>query len=169
MHLYLVFNKSAYYILIEFYLSKLFLILNSFSSRMKPDIRPETGYKKPAGYPVQPYFYFWFSPFCSGNETGSQEDSSRGGADTVCRRLWWTRWENAAPRILEPMVLLLDGNSEIGAHVRSNLFYLIWLKTFDQLENSHKSDIFSLERPIFLCATWSELPPNISNMVDSKH
>ena len=49
------------------------------------------------------------------------------------------------------MVLILDSNSEIGAHVKSNLCFLT---------------IFPKKRPIFLhaCATYSELPPNISSM-----
>ena len=38
------------------------------------------------------------------------------------------------------MVLLLDGNSEIGAHVRSNLCYLICLRHLIKLR-SHKSDL----------------------------
>ena len=57
------------------------------------------------------------------------------------------------------MVLILDGNTEIGAHVRTNLF-----KAFDLIKSSHKSDIFSPKRHIFLyaCAICSELPSNIS-------
>ena len=38
------------------------------------------------------------------------------------------------------MVLILDGNSKIGAHARSNLCYLI--------ESSYKSDMFSPKKPI---------------------
>ena len=39
-------------------------------------------------------------------------------------------------------------------------------KAIDQIESSHKSEVFSLKRLIFLhaCATCSELPSNISTM-----
>ena len=60
------------------------------------------------------------------------------------------------------MVLILDGYSEIGAQVRSDLGYLICLRhlfksrTVTNLKESH----------IFLhtCAKCSELPSNISTM-----
>ena len=38
------------------------------------------------------------------------------------------------------MVLMLDGNSEIGAHVRGYLCYLI--KAFDEIERSQKSNFY---------------------------
>ena len=64
------------------------------------------------------------------------------------------------------MRTFLDGNSEIGAQVRSNLYYLICLR---RLNSSGQSQIgfFSLKRPIFLhaCTTCSELPSNISTMI----
>ena len=41
------------------------------------------------------------------------------------------------------MVLILDGNSDIGAHVKSNLWYLIGLK---HLIRSH---IFSQQEKLF--------------------
>ena len=49
------------------------------------------------------------------------------------------------------MVPILDGNSEIGVHVKNNRCYLIC------------SNIFSAKRPIFLHlgAKFSELPSNI--------
>ena len=56
-----------------------------------------------------------------------------------------------------PMVLILDGNSEKGAHVSRNLSYLI-CKAFDKIESSHKSDFLNA------CVTCSELPSNISTM-----
>ena len=45
------------------------------------------------------------------------------------------------------MVLILDGDSEIGAHVSSNLCYLICLGHMIMIESWHKSDIFFLRRP----------------------
>ena len=73
------------------------------------------------------------------------------------------------------MVLILDGNSDIGAHVRSNLFYLIRLRQVIRLikckEQSLLFDlfkafesqigVFSWKRPIFLYAC----PSNIRTMV----
>ena len=40
------------------------------------------------------------------------------------------------------------------------------LKAFDNIDSSHKSDIFALKKPILLhaCATCSELPSNIVTM-----
>ena len=56
------------------------------------------------------------------------------------------------------MVIILDGNSEIGAHVRSDLGYLF--RTFVKI----KSIFFSQIRPflILTCATYSELPCSIN-------
>ena len=49
-------------------------------------------------------------------------------------------------RVYEPMVLILDDNSEIGAQVMSNLCYLICLRHFI------RSDIFSPKRLIlYVC------------------
>ena len=60
--------------------------------------------------------------------------------------------------------MVLIGNSEIGVHVSIDLIYLNWLKAFNYLESSKKSDFFLKKRPIFLYvyATFSELPTNIS-------
>ena len=60
------------------------------------------------------------------------------------------------------MILILDGTSKIGA--QSGLFDLFM--AFDKIESGHKSDVFSPKRPVFLhaCATYSELPSNISTM-----
>ena len=60
------------------------------------------------------------------------------------------------------MVLILDGNSEIGVHVRSNLCNLISFRS-REVTNS----ILSRKTPISLhaCVTWSELPSTISAMV----
>ena len=67
------------------------------------------------------------------------------------------------------MVLVLDGNSEIGAHVRSNLFPLFMFKAFGQIESISQIEIYfiSLKRPICLhaCATCFELPSHIGTMV----
>ena len=63
------------------------------------------------------------------------------------------------------MVLILDGNSEIGAHVWSDLGYLIRLICLMHIK---QSKIFFLQiRPIFrhACAICSELPSNLSTMI----
>ena len=70
--------------------------------------------------------------------------------------------------VFEYIVLVLDGNSEIGLHVTNNLYYLSCLRhlirsravTYRNCENQKR------QRPIFLyaCATCYELPPNLSTM-----
>ena len=57
-------------------------------------------------------------------------------------------------------------NSEIGAHVRSNLCYLTWHLGIEQSQTR----FFSLKKTAFIhvCATRSELPSNISNMITLK-
>ena len=62
------------------------------------------------------------------------------------------------------MVTLLDGNQNIGGHVRSNLCLLISLRHSIRSESSHKSD--PIVRPIFLraCAKCAELPSDIRRM-----
>ena len=62
------------------------------------------------------------------------------------------------------LVLILYANSEIGAHIRVNLYWLICLTlNWKQLQIV----CFSPERPIFLhaCAICSELPSNFSAML----
>ena len=73
------------------------------------------------------------------------------------------KWEEPIARgfdYLSPpaMVFIFDGNSEIGAKERSNLYHLIGLR--------HLIKDFFPEIPIFLhaCATCSELPSDISTM-----
>ena len=63
------------------------------------------------------------------------------------------------------IVVLLDGNSEIIAHVRSNLFYLICIRHLIR-SICKKSEFFSLKRSFFLqaCSTCSKLPSNIRTM-----
>ena len=65
-----------------------------------------------------------------------------------------------------PMVLILDGNSKIGAHVKRNLCCSTCLR---HLISSTAAQIgyFYPKRHIFLhgCATCYELPSNISTMV----
>ena len=59
----------------------------------------------------------------------------------------------------EVMVLISDGNSEIGSHVWSNHCYLLCLR--------HSIQIFFLRKYVFFlhaCATCSELPSNISTV-----
>ena len=54
----------------------------------------------------------------------------------------------------------LDGNLEKGAHVSSNIFYLIYLLHLIIYRDSQKQSIFFRKDPIFLlcCSTCSELP-----------
>ena len=60
------------------------------------------------------------------------------------------------------MVIILDGNSEICAHVKSVSLLFDLFKAFDQFESSHKSDSFLSEILLHMCATCSELPSNIN-------
>ena len=84
------------------------------------------------------------------------------------------------------MVSILDGNTEIVAHVRINLCYLIsWyglalpdlkmsqigllafsFKAFEQIGSSNKSGFFFPRKYLSLltCATFSGLPYNVSTM-----
>ena len=63
------------------------------------------------------------------------------------------------------MLLILDGNSEIGTHVTSNLCYLACLKYLIRSRAATKRIFFS-EKTYFLYAraTCFELPSNISTM-----
>ena len=65
----------------------------------------------------------------------------------------------------QDMVLILDGNSEKGAHVRSHLCYLICLMHLFRSITVINQMFFS-EKPIFhhACATCSELPSTIGTM-----
>ena len=56
---------------------------------------------------------------------------------------------------VQVMVLILDGNSEIGAQVRSNLCYLIWLR-LSIISEQIRKDLF-----LSAFATCSEWPSNI--------
>ena len=62
-------------------------------------------------------------------------------------------------------VLILDGNSARGGHVRSDVCYLICLRHLFRL-GTHTNMIFFQKNSVFLymCATRSELPSNISTM-----
>jgi len=63
------------------------------------------------------------------------------------------------------MVLILNGNSEIGTHVKSNLCYLICLRHLIRSRVvTNRNLVFSLKRFFFLhaCATWFELPSTVS-------
>ena len=68
------------------------------------------------------------------------------------------------------MVLILDGNSEIGSHVRSNLCCLICLRHLIRSRTLTNRIFFSQKITICFhaCATCYELPSNISNMATSK-
>ena len=63
------------------------------------------------------------------------------------------------------MVLILDGNLEIGAHLCGVKFDL--LKAYGRIDSSCKFEIYFQKRQIFLrtCATCSEIPFNISILV----
>ena len=63
------------------------------------------------------------------------------------------------------VVLLLDGNSENGAHVRSNLSCLTCLRHLIR-SRALSNQIFSSEKTLLLhaCATCSELPSNKCTM-----
>ena len=65
------------------------------------------------------------------------------------------------------MVLTLDGNSEISAHVRSNLNYLIRYRQLIRSKAVTNRNFFCSEKTYFLyaCETCSELPSNISTML----
>ena len=65
------------------------------------------------------------------------------------------------------LVLILDGNPEIGANVRSNLSYLICSRHLIRSRNVTDRIFFSPKITIFLhaCDTCSELPSNISTIV----
>ena len=68
--------------------------------------------------------------------------------------------------IIGSIVLILDGNSKIDAHVRCNICYLICLWHFIRARDATNRIIFLRKRPIFflLCATCSVLPSNISTI-----
>ena len=52
---------------------------------------------------------------------------------------------------LNHMVLILDGNSEIGANVKNNIFFVLF-KAFDRIEGSQKSKVLFLRKDLFpLC------------------
>ena len=62
------------------------------------------------------------------------------------------------------MVLKLEGNSEIGANVRSNLCYLICLQ---QMVRSRAVAIrIFFRKDLHACVTCSDLPSNINRMVE---
>ena len=64
--------------------------------------------------------------------------------------------------LVKALVLISQGNSEIGEHIQSNLSDLICLK---HLIRTYQ--IFLEKRPILLnvCAIWSELPSDINTLV----
>ena len=64
------------------------------------------------------------------------------------------------------MVFILNGNLEIGAHVRSNFSYLICLRHLIISKAVANRILQNPKRPIFLqaCAKCSELPSNINTM-----
>ena len=78
------------------------------------------------------------------------------------RKIWClTTWADRA--FLKPlfiMVLILDGNLEIGAHWRSNIYYLICLRQLIRLRAVSAKTFFLS----WVLNMFSELPFNISTM-----
>ena len=68
--------------------------------------------------------------------------------------------------ILMAMVLILDGNSEIGAH-KANFLHFICIRHLIRSRAVANRNFFSPKRPIFLhaCAICSMLPSNISTVL----
>ena len=66
------------------------------------------------------------------------------------------------------MVLILDVNSVIGAHVRREIGYLICLRYLFGARAVADWN-FSQKRPVFLykCATWFDIQSNVSSMFQS--
>ena len=69
-------------------------------------------------------------------------------------------------KALRIMVLILDGNSEMGVHVRINICYLICLRHLIR-SRATQIGLFPPKIPIFLdvWAACSELPPIMSTKV----
>ena len=67
--------------------------------------------------------------------------------------------------IIKTVVLILDGNSENGAHVRNNLCYLICLRYL--IRSRAVTNLVFPKRPIFLdaCATFYESPSNLNTTI----
>ena len=74
-----------------------------------------------------------------------------------------------ALNIIKTMVLILEGNWEIDAHVRSNLCYSICLWHLIRLRAVTNRTFFSLFENILFhaCATYSEIPSYISAMIQT--
>ena len=62
------------------------------------------------------------------------------------------------------MALILESNSDIGAHISSNLCYLIWLRHSIKSMAVTNRMCFSENAYFHSSATCSELPSNISTM-----
>ena len=95
------------------------------------------------------YFHSFF--FC----TVSKSISHRG----LYRLAYW---------FITCMALILDGNSEIDAQVRSNLwFFKICFKHFIRTRIVTNSIFFLSEKTYFIyaCALCSELPSNLGSMI----
>ena len=67
---------------------------------------------------------------------------------------------------ISPWYLYYHSNLEIGAHVESNPCYLICLRHLIWSRAVSNRIFFSPQRPIYLlaCATYSELPSNVSTI-----
>ena len=71
------------------------------------------------------------------------------------------------------LVFMLEGNLEIGSHVRSNLCFFYLFQAFDLIENSHNRGFFP-NRHIFLhacatCSWWLSIisTMGITNIIDA--
>ena len=80
----------------------------------------------------------------------------------MCILKSWFIWQP-----VQIMVLIIDGNSVIIAHVGSNLCYLICSRYLIRSREFIILIFFPTKRPLFFypCATWFELPSNIVTMV----
>ena len=76
-------------------------------------------------------------------------------------RLWF---HNITNNSIDPMERILDGNSEIGADVMSDLSYLICSRLSFR-SSAVKNLIFPVQS---VCALFSELPSYISTVINSK-
>ena len=66
---------------------------------------------------------------------------------------------------VESMLLILDGNSEIDAHIRGNHYYFIWLRHLMRSRGVTNQIFFSGKICLHACVTCFELPSNISTML----
>ena len=66
------------------------------------------------------------------------------------------------PDCVGSMLPVLDGYSELGAHVRGQSLLFDLFKAFDYIKSCHKSDFFSEKIFLHACASRFGLPSDIS-------